>query len=102
MLQIDLGFLMYQGIQLFGIMIAGLFVSPYILFASVLLSIFCLFIATRFLHGARELKRLESNTKSPVFEQFRSALIGIGTIRSFGKADLYVERLLLRAFTLLS
>lgn len=83
---------MYQGMQLFSIIIAGIFVSPYVLLASILLSILCLFIATRFLRGARELKRLESNTKSPVFEQFRSALIGIGTIRSFGKASLYVER----------
>lgn len=92
MLQVDFGFLMYQGMQLFGIIVAGLFVSPYMLLASIFLTILCLFIATRFLHGARELKRLESNTKSPVFEQFRSALIGIGTIRSFGKASLYVER----------
>lgn len=91
-LQIDLGFLMYQGMQLFGIIVAGAFVSPYMLVASILLSIFCLYIATLFLHGAREIKRLESNAKSPIFEQFRSALIGIGTIRSFGKASLYVER----------
>lgn len=90
--QIDLGFLIYQGMLLFGIIIAGLFVSPYMLLASVFLSVLCLLIATRFLHGARELKRLESNTKSPIFEQFRSALVGIGTIRSFGKASLYVER----------
>lgn len=84
---------------LFSIIIAGLFVSPYMLLASVFLSILCLFIATRFLQGARELKRLESNTKSPIFEQFGSALLGIGTIRSFGKASVYVERYIPRAVT---
>ena len=93
--QIDLGFMMYQGIQLIGIIVAGLFVSPYILLASLFLSFLCLLIAARFLPGAREVKRLESNTKSPIYEQFRSALAGIGTIRSFGKVEVYVERYLL-------
>ena len=92
MLQIDLGFFMYQVMQLSGIVIAGLFVSPYMLLASILLCVLCLSIATRFLQGARDVQRLESNSKSPVFEQFRSALVGIGTIRSFGKASLYMER----------
>ncbi|KAL9107927.1 MAG: hypothetical protein Q9227_007249 [Pyrenula ochraceoflavens] len=42
--------------------------------------------------SAREAKRLESNAKSPVFEQFGSALTGIGTIRAFDKSETYVER----------
>ncbi|KAL8702180.1 MAG: hypothetical protein Q9201_004535 [Fulgogasparrea decipioides] len=42
--------------------------------------------------GAREAKRLESNAKSPIFEQFGSALAGIGTIRAYDKADAYVDR----------
>jgi ABC-type multidrug transport system fused ATPase/permease subunit len=43
--------------------------------------------------GAREVKRLESTAKSPVFEQFGSALTGVGTIRAFAKTDTYVERM---------
>ena len=35
---------------------------------------------------------MESNAKSPIFEQFGSALAGIGTIRAFDKADAYIER----------
>ena len=88
----DLGFGIYQLMQLLGIIIAGLFVSLYmILFAVVLLSI-CLYVALRYLAGAREVKRLESNAKSPIFEQFGSALAGVGTIRAFGKADEYIHR----------
>lgn len=45
------------------------------------------------MQGAREAKRLESNTKSPVFEQFGSALTGVGTIRAFDKTETYVERM---------
>jgi ABC-type multidrug transport system fused ATPase/permease subunit len=43
--------------------------------------------------GAREAKRLESSAKSPVFEQFGSALTGVGTIRAFDKSDTYIARM---------
>jgi ABC-type multidrug transport system fused ATPase/permease subunit len=43
--------------------------------------------------GAREAKRLESSAKSPVFEQFGSALTGVGTIRAFDKSDIYITRM---------
>jgi ABC-type multidrug transport system fused ATPase/permease subunit len=43
--------------------------------------------------GAREVKRLESSAKSPVFEQFGSALTGVGTIRAFDKSDTYITRM---------
>lgn len=88
----DVGFMLYQSMQVIGITVAGLFVSLYMLiFATVLLAI-CVFVATRYLIGARDVKRLESNTKSPIFEQFGSALAGVGTIRAFDKADAYVQR----------
>lgn len=91
----DMGFMLYQVIQLVGITIAGLFVSPYMLLSALGLLISCLFVASRFLSGAREVKRLESNAKSPMFEQFKSALAGIGTIRAFAKADAYADRYVL-------
>jgi ABC-type multidrug transport system fused ATPase/permease subunit len=46
-----------------------------------------------YLAGARPVKRLESNAKSPVFEQFGSALTGVSTIRGFDKAQVYLERM---------
>ncbi|KAL8799087.1 MAG: hypothetical protein Q9182_006150 [Xanthomendoza sp. 2 TL-2023] len=88
----DVGFMLYQVIQLLGIIVAGLFVSPYMLLSALGLLIVCLFVGLRFLAGAREVKRLESNAKSPIFEQFGSALAGIGTIRAFAKADDYIDR----------
>lgn len=89
----DLSFMIHNAMQVLSVVIAGLFVSPImILFAGVLL-LFALRITTRYLAGAREVKRLESNAKSPVFEQFGSVLMGIGTIRAFDKADAYIERM---------
>ncbi|KAL8940293.1 MAG: hypothetical protein Q9216_002879 [Gyalolechia sp. 2 TL-2023] len=89
----DVSFMLYQVIQLVGITVAGLFVSPYMLLPALGLLILCLFVASRFLSGAREVKRLESNAKSPMFEQFKSALAGIGTVRAFAKAEDYADRL---------
>jgi ABC-type multidrug transport system fused ATPase/permease subunit len=71
----------------------SVFVSPYVILLSVALLSVCVYIAILYLHGAREVKRLESNAKSPVFEQFGSALTGVGTIRAFAKSDTYIERM---------
>ncbi len=89
----DMGFMLYNVLQLMGIIIAGLFVSPYMILFALILILICLYYASQYLAGAREVKRLESNAKSPIFEQFGSALTGLGTIRAFDKAETYIERM---------
>ena len=66
-----------------------------VVIAGILLGI-CLHYARRYLAGAREVKRLESNAKSPIFELFGASLTGVGTIRAFGKGDEYVNRMFSR------
>ncbi|KAK2809202.1 hypothetical protein FQN50_004038 [Emmonsiellopsis sp. PD_5] len=84
---------LYNVLQVLGIIVAGLLVSPtLIVFAVILLGI-SLYLAQYYLAGAREIKRLESNAKSPIYEQFGSALNGLGTIRAFGKGQVYIERM---------
>lgn len=83
-------------ISLLGVIVAGLFVSPYITLLSLVLLLVCARYALLYLNGARPVKRLESNTKSPVFEQFGSALSGVSTIRGFDKAQTYIERMYTR------
>ncbi|CZT44803.1 related to multidrug transporter (yeast bile transporter) [Rhynchosporium secalis] len=79
--------------RLMGVIVAGIFVSPYVILLSVTLLAICIQIARIYISGAREVKRLESNAKSPVFEQFGSALTGVGTIRAFDKCDVYIARM---------
>src|SRR3569833_3135527 len=64
-------------IQLLGVVAAGLLVSPYIVLVSLGLLPFCIRFAFLYLNAARPTKRLESTAKSPVFEQFGSALMGV-------------------------
>ena len=89
----DIGFFLYHSLELVGIIIAGLFVSPIMLLFALLLLLLCGWVTGWYLSGAREVKRLESNAKSPIFEQFGSALAGIGTIRAFDKTDVYIKRM---------
>lgn len=79
--------------QSFALTQSRIFVSPYIILPSLVLLFLCVNIATLYLYGAREVKRLGSNTKSPVFEQFGSALTGVATIRAFSKTDTYISRM---------
>jgi ABC-type multidrug transport system fused ATPase/permease subunit len=78
---------------LMAVVASGLFVSPYVVLVATVLLLICLYYAIRYLNGARPVKRLESTTKSPVFEQFGSALTGVTTIRGFDKAQVYVDRM---------
>ncbi|POS69520.1 hypothetical protein DHEL01_v212086 [Diaporthe helianthi] len=80
-------------LQLIGVIVASLFVSPYLVLFAFVLLLACMRFALLYLDGARPAKRLESNAKSPVFEQFGSALTGVATIRGFDKAQDYVERM---------
>lgn len=80
-------------LNLLGVVVAGLFVSPVIIFLAFLLLSISIMFANQYLHAARSVKRMESITKSPVFEQFGSALTGVLTIRSFSKSQTYIERM---------
>jgi ABC-type multidrug transport system fused ATPase/permease subunit len=78
---------------LVGVIVAGLFVSPWIVLLAGVLLVICMYYALAYLDGARPVKRLESTAKSPVFEQFGSALTGVSTIRGFDKSQVYLERM---------
>ncbi|KAI9752146.1 MAG: hypothetical protein M4579_005746 [Chaenotheca gracillima] len=92
----DGAFFMGKVLELVGIFIAGLFVTPLMILFGVIILAVCIYYAMRYLAGAREVKRLESNTKSPILEVFSAALTGLGTIRAFDKADDYVSRMFVK------
>lgn len=89
----SLGFGAGSFLQLLGVIVASVFVSPWLLFFAAVLLVVALYFAILYLNGARPVKRLESNAKSPVFEQFGSALTGVATIRGFDKTGSYVQRM---------
>lgn len=92
-ISMDLGFMLHNFMFVLSIIIAGLLVSGFMIFFVLALILICAYYASHYLAGAREVKRLESNAKSPVFEQFGSVLMGIGTIRAFDKSQAYLDRM---------
>lgn len=89
----DFGFFLWNIFEILGIVVVSVLVSPMLILLALILLAACMWYSLRYLAGAREIKRLESNAKSPIFEQFGSALTGLTTIRAFGKGSVYIERM---------
>ncbi|KAE8383307.1 P-loop containing nucleoside triphosphate hydrolase protein [Aspergillus bertholletiae] len=89
----ELGFFCSQVLDVCGIVLTGVLVSPLaIVIAGILLTI-CLTLSRKYLAGAREIKRLESTAKSPIFDQFGVSLAGLTTIRAFSKSDTFIKNM---------
>lgn len=52
--------------------------------------------AASYMASARDLRRLESVTRSPIFQSFTEVLNGIGTVRAFGAQDRFLQTLFQR------
>lgn len=89
----DMALLFWRVLGLLGVCVAAFLVSAYIIPLAVILVFAAAAIGKQFLDGARPVKRLESNAKSPVFELFNAALSGVSTLRAFQKTQEYTERM---------
>lgn len=58
-------------------------ITPFLLVPAVILLSCCIFIRSRYVNIARDVKRLEGVTKSPVFSHLSTSLYGLTTIRAF-------------------
>lgn len=79
--------------SLVTIIAAALFVSVWMLLPVFILSLLCIYIVYLYLDAARDIKRLESSAKSPMFDLIGTTLSGLATIRSFGRVNDYLVRM---------
>ncbi|PRP77744.1 putative multidrug resistance protein [Planoprotostelium fungivorum] len=49
------------------------------------------YIQSHFLHSSRELKRIESITRSPIYAQFSETLAGLNTIRPYERREEFID-----------
>ncbi|GMG35235.1 unnamed protein product [Aspergillus oryzae] len=92
-LALDLPNMLHGVLMLLSVIIAALFISPLMVgfgFISLFLS---WYIASLYVTAARDAKRIESNARSPIFEQFGSIIDGLVTIRAFDKVGQYMYRI---------
>ena len=66
--------------------------NPWLLLLVILLFVICVYIVKYYLKTARELKRLESICRSPVFSHISETLNGLDTIRTRGKQQDFIDQ----------
>ncbi|KAM7375245.1 hypothetical protein PAMA_014371 [Pampus argenteus] len=74
-------------LQILGVIAVAASVIPWILIPVLPLLIAFLFLRRYFLQTSRDIKRLESTSRSPVFSHLSSSLQGLWTIRAFGAEE---------------
>jgi ABC-type multidrug transport system fused ATPase/permease subunit len=67
------------------------YVTPVFLVAGIFISVAYLALATLYVRASRDLKRLDSVTRSPLFQQFGETLTGITTIRAYGEQHRFIR-----------
>ncbi|KAM9835950.1 ATP-binding cassette sub-family C member 4-like [Aulostomus maculatus] len=78
-------------LQILGVIAVASSVIPWILVPVLPLLLIFLYLRRYFLHTSRDIKRLESTTRSPVFSHLSSSLQGLWTIRAFGAEERFQE-----------
>ncbi|XP_028248988.1 multidrug resistance-associated protein 4-like [Parambassis ranga] len=70
-------------LQVIGVIVVAAIIIPWILIPIAPLLVVFLILRCYFLQTSRDIKRLESTTRSPVFSHLSSSLQGLSTIRAF-------------------
>ncbi|KAF7941204.1 hypothetical protein BELL_1086g00010 [Botrytis elliptica] len=74
-------------------------ITPGFLIAGVFISAMYFFVGKFYLRSSRDLKRIESIQRSPLFQQFGETLNGVTTIRAYGDEKRFVRDNMLRINT---
>ncbi|KAK4142467.1 uncharacterized protein C8A04DRAFT_38253 [Dichotomopilus funicola] len=67
------------------------YITPMFLVAGVFIALAYYFLGSFYLHASRDLKRLESVERSPLFQQFGETLSGVTTIRAYGDERRFIR-----------
>ncbi|XP_031814417.1 multidrug resistance-associated protein 4 [Sarcophilus harrisii] len=78
-------------LQVIGVVAVAIAVIPWIAIPLIPLAIIFIFLRRYFLETSRDVKRLESTTRSPVFSHLSSSLQGLWTIRAYRAEQRFQE-----------
>lgn len=74
-------------------------ITPGFLIAAIFISAMYFMVGSYYIRSSRDLKRLESVQRSPLFQQFGETLSGITTIRAYGDEKRFIRDNMLRVNT---
>ncbi|KAH9854526.1 multidrug resistance-associated ABC transporter [Lenzites betulinus] len=81
-----------QSLTLFAVSIfTVVVVFPLFIFPALILGFFYRRVAIAYLNTGRDVRRMESNTRSPIFANFSELLDGIVTVRAFGVEQRFLD-----------
>ena len=81
------------GMSLVCVFVAGLSLSPFMAIPYLVLLALSSYYTARYISAAREIRRLDATARSPILDLFSNAMLGIDTLRAFGKSQNYVQQL---------
>lgn len=73
-----------------GTLVAIIYTSPIFIAVIIPLALIYWFVQDLYVATSRQLKRLESNTRSPIYSLFSETLSGVSTIRAFNLNDKFI------------
>ncbi|KAJ3234744.1 hypothetical protein HDU78_005679 [Chytriomyces hyalinus] len=74
-------------------------VTPAFIFGLIPMLFIYFSVSSRFLTCQREIKRLDSTTRSPIYSMFSETLVGVSTIRAYGAEERFMKENLNRVDT---
>lgn len=81
----------YSLVECITIIFLITFITPQFIMIAVLVTILYYYVGLFYISGSRELKRLDSITKSPIYQHFSETLVGVTTIRAFGDEIRFIK-----------
>ncbi|CAG8606010.1 17882_t:CDS:10 [Rhizophagus irregularis] len=90
------GSFFHNVIMMIGTILVITAVTKEFIIASLVFSVAYVFLGRIYAKCSRDMKRLDSVTKSPIYSHFGETIIGISTIRAYGATKRFMEEMLLR------
>ncbi|CAO3617183.1 unnamed protein product [Cunninghamella echinulata] len=85
-----------QWVIVLSSIIAVSFVLPTFVFPMIVIAVINVFVGIMFVSTSRELRRMDSVSRSPLFSHFTETIVGITTIRAFGATRRFLQEMITR------
>ncbi|KAI8969939.1 hypothetical protein BDF20DRAFT_915834 [Mycotypha africana] len=90
----DLMYFFIQWLVIVSAILTVCFVLPVFILPMILVTILNIAIGKRFSTASRELRRMDSVTRSPLFTHFGETIVGVATIRAYGVTRQFMNEML--------
>ncbi|GJJ70197.1 hypothetical protein EMPS_02546 [Entomortierella parvispora] len=77
-----------------SIIIVLAYITPMFIFVAAIISVAYVAVGKKYISSSRELKRLHSVSRSPIYSMFGETLAGVATIRAFSEQSRFMSNLL--------